>query len=382
MEMFRRDGRTEELIGAYRNALVAGASQEELARLADALDPDLVQMVHQMRGLGRRDRPSPEPAFANRLERELLAAFGQAHGTSVPLRASPPRALNGHVTHEAPVRSGPVVLSDRRPTWNAASLAAAALILLTLAGGLIAVRAITQPRPAAVLEAANSPAVETLVDGVIESASESWTPMTVEQWTFQPGNAALTIPALDGPQWIVPELAPLVAVIDGQEQVVPPETGLVIPAGHALVLSNPGTGELTLYRGVASAGFSLEEFDRAAIAKQTALDTESHEALPPGESHIVFERLILQPGTTLLTEPATGQDWVDIISGQLGLTLIGDSLPDNWESGREREVATSDLLPALVPGTRVSFRNIGDEPLILLRLRVSPLSASTEPGAS
>jgi hypothetical protein len=126
----------------------------------------------------------------------------------------------------------------------------------------------------------------------------------------------------------------------------------------------------------------MEEYDRQSITRQIALDTEAHEALPPGESRVIFDRLILEPGTRLQIEPATGQDWVDIISGQLGLTLTGDNLPDNWQSGHEREVASSDLLPALVPGTRVSFRNVGDEPLVLLRLRVSPLSAATATAAS
>ena len=105
---------------------------------------------------------------------------------------------------------------------------------------------------------------------------------------------------------------------------------------------------------------------------QTALDTQAHEALPPGSSHVIFERLTLLAGTTLLLEPATGQDWLDIASGRLGVTLLGKGLPLNWQSGREREIAADELLPALVPGTKVTLRNVGDDPLVLLRLRVMP----------
>jgi hypothetical protein len=48
-------------------------------------------------------------------------------------------------------------------------------------------------------------------------------------------------------------------------------------------------------------------------------------------------------------------------------------LPPGWESDREQEVAAGDPLPALVPGTLVTLRNVGEEPLVLLRLRVLPI---------
>jgi hypothetical protein len=119
--------------------------------------------------------------------------------------------------------------------------------------------------------------------------------------------------------------------------------------------------------------FSLEEYDRGAIAMEVVLDTESHEALPPGASRVVLERLTLEPGASLAMEPRAGQDLIDVVSGVLGLTLVGDGLPQGWRSGREREVGPDDLLPAMVPGTRVTVSNIGEDPLILLRLRVLPL---------
>lgn len=144
---------------------------------------------------------------------------------------------------------------------------------------------------------------------------------------------------------------------------------------------NTGPAVSSALRGVAEARFVYEEYDQSAITRQTALDTAAHEALPPGASRVVFERLTLVAGTTLVLEPATGQDWLSVASGRLGVTLLGRGLPLNWEAGREREIAVDELLPALVPGTKVTLRNIGDEALVLLRLRVMPAAASSA-GAS
>jgi hypothetical protein len=73
-------------------------------------------------------------------------------------------------------------------------------------------------------------------------------------------------------------------------------------------------------------------------------------------------------------EPASGQDWLAVASGSLGLTLHGDGLPLGWQADREREVAAGELLPAFVPGTLVTLRNVGEAPLVLLRLRVLPIA--------
>jgi hypothetical protein len=258
-------------------------------------------------------------------------------------------------------------------------LVAAALILLVIVGGVLG-RRLATPEAPTMLIAANPPAVQTLLDTTIEGQSQAWTPLAIEHWTFQPGSASLQVPPLDGPQWVVSDAAPLVATIDGQERDIPTDSGLVILPGQALSVRNPGSEERSLIRGVAAAGFSLEEFDRQLIARQTALDSGAHEALPPGRSRLIFDRLLLQSGSTLMIEPATGLDWIEVTSGTLGLTLSGPSLPEHWRSGHEREIAAGESLPALVPGTRVTLRNIGDDRLVLLRLQVIPTTTrSTEP---
>ena len=180
------------------------------------------------------------------------------------------------------------------PRWTWSQLAAAAVLALMLVGGVLLVRQATIERPQTELGATGQPTTETLVDTTITNAAATWTPLAVERWRFQPG-ATLTIPALDGPQWIVADTGPLVATVDGTGQSLAPGAGLVVPAGKALTLRNPELGEAAALRGVASSGFALEEYDRSLVTKELALDTEAHEALPPGASHIVFDRLSIPP---------------------------------------------------------------------------------------
>jgi mannose-6-phosphate isomerase-like protein (cupin superfamily) len=187
----------------------------------------------------------------------------------------------------------------------------------------------------------------------------------------------VTVPPLDGPQWVVAESGSLAAVIDGERHDLAPGASLVVPAGQTLVLGNAGQEEATALRGVATTRFVLEDYDSAVIHKSPALQTSAHPALPAGASHLLFERLTLPPGAILSIEPVSGRDWVGVVRGQLGLTLGGDALPTGWQSGREQEIDAGELLPGLAVDTKVSLRNIGEEPLVLLRLRLTPLSESS-----
>jgi hypothetical protein len=314
------------------------------------------------------------PGLADRIWDELMNQAGLPGAPTLPPAGSASRpALNGKSAPH-PWRAAakaPVDLDSRR--WTIGQFAAAAILVLTLVASVIALRATTPETSLTLVEAPQKPAVETFLDTTIESAAEVWLPMSVERWTFQPGSATLTIPPLDGPQWIAADGGDLVATVAGEERNLAAGNGLVVTAGQDLALRNPGQGAVAALRGVAGMTFSLEEYDRGAIAMEVVLDTESHEALPPGASRVVLERLTLEPGASLAMEPRAGQDLIDVVSGLLGLTLVGDGLPQGWRSGREREVGPPDLLPAMVPGTRVTVSNIGEEPLVLLRLRVLPL---------
>jgi hypothetical protein len=336
----------------------------------DSSDPTLLPAVARLRALDRAQRA--DPRLAERIWTELMNEAGVTGANPLPQVAHiTPVSRNGRAA-PSPWRSGggdaikPVV--RRLPL---AQLAAAAVLLLTLVASLLVLR-IAAPRPTATLDAADAPTVQTLVDTVVDNPAVEWTPLTVERWTFQPGGGALTIPPLTGPQWIVAEGSGLVVAVGGVERELVADAGLVVPPGQELVMWNTGSGASSALRGFAEARFVFEEYDQSVITRQTALDTEAHEALPPGASRVVFERLTLFAGTTLVLEPATGQDWLSVASGELGVTLLGNGLPLNWQSGREREIADDELLPALVPGTKVALHNIGDESLVLLHLRVLP----------
>jgi hypothetical protein len=375
---FKRDPAPEAL-SHYREALQRGAPEEELERLARELDPDLVAIEHWSLTSARRTRPQPDPAFVSRLRRELAPAASPPSTVAKPLQHAPTWPLD--VRRPDPPPTLPFTSRERprdapitHPRWTWGQLAAAAVLVFMLVGSVVLVRHVTFERPLTQLGAVGEPTTETLVDATIANLSQTYIPLAVERWRFQPG-ATLTIPAVDGPQWVVADTVALVATVNGEAQPLASEKSIVVPAGQILTLHNPGLGEASALRGVAGAGFALEEYDRDLVTKEIGLDTAAQEALPPGRSHIVFDRLTIPPGTTLSVEAATGHDWFDVITGQLGLTLIGDNLPAGWQSGRERELAADDAIPVLVPGTEVSLHNIGEDPLVLLRLRVSSPAA-------
>jgi hypothetical protein len=381
----RRQATPAERLSRYREALVHGAPPEELERLARGLDPDLVATVRWSLMTGRQARPQPDPHFVRELRRELVTAV-PGSATQTPRHPAAPVVLNGRHTAPPSLRPHPVreELPDSPVThsrWTWGSLAAAAVLALLLVGSVLLVRQVTVERPQTQLGAIGEPTTETLLDATLTGAAETWTPLAVERWRFQP-DATLTIPSVDGPQWIVADISSIVVSLDGASQSLAPGQSVVIPAGQELSVRNAGLAETAVYRGVAALGFSLEEYDRSLVTREVALDTEAHESLPPGPSHVIFDRLSIPAGTTLRADAATGQDWFTIDTGQLGLTLVGDALPQAWSSGQERELTTDDSIPVLVPGTHITLRNVGDDPLVLLRLRISPQAQAQAPASN
>jgi hypothetical protein len=359
-------------VSRYRDALVRGAPPDELAALAQSLDPESVTTLHWMRETARATLPKPDPLFAHRLERELRRGFSPSATDPVPRGAGPPPSgdrVSGPPPG-GPPRPLPPPAARSRANWQ--PLAVAAVLLLVLTGALIAYRQAAVERPHTVLVGAGDAHFETLVHATVEGAATTPTAIAIERWRMQPGGA-VSIPPVAGPQWVVAEDGPLVAAVDGARRSLAPGQGVVIAAGKRLELRNTGLNQVAVLRGVAASGFSLETYDRDLVSRETALDTEAHESLPPGTSRIVFDRLTLPPDASITLEPATGQDWMAVVSGTLGLTLTGDTVPRGWTSGREREMTASDAFPILVPGTAVTLRNLGEEPLVLLRLRVTPL---------
>jgi hypothetical protein len=361
-----------EQLARYWDAVAAGAAEE--SALAD---PTLAATVSRLHTLD--DLPDIDPSFQRRLGATLLGANVEADTLPGPrpLPVGDPgmhTSLNGHAAAQPWRVRALTSTTPLRRGWPLAQLAAAAILLLALLGGLIAIRYATAPRPVTYLEAAGETQVDTLVDATLEGDSAITTPLTVERWTIPPGSATVTVPPLDGPQWVVAESGTLSAVIDGERRRLAPGGSLLVTAGQALVLGNASQEEATALRGVATVRFVLEEYDRSVIRRNPALSASAHPALPAGVSHLLFERLTLPPGAILSIEPVSGRDWVSVVRGELGLTLGGDALPTGWQSGHEQEIGAGESLPGLAVDTKVSLRNIGEEPLVLLRLRLTPLA--------
>ena len=114
------------------------------------------------------------------------------------------------------------------------------------------------------------------------------------------------------------------------------------------------------------------------------LITASPDGLPGGPSHCILDRLTLPPGSTLPPQEAGPLTWTEVREGVLGLTLKGERLPFRWTSGDERTFRLRQALPITQPGTQMTLRNAGDDPLILYRLTLAPSEerASNAPAPS
>jgi outer membrane protein assembly factor BamB len=134
----RRD-RAQDHLSAYWNALNRGAPPEELARLAGPLDPSFIAAIDRARALHRRRRP--DPAFATRLEQDLMDAFATAPAGSVPLRPVPPQPTNGQTVPRERWSWLPALpVSRERRHWAVAQLATALLLVVTLLAVWVAFR--------------------------------------------------------------------------------------------------------------------------------------------------------------------------------------------------------------------------------------------------
>lgn len=129
MVSYRRPS-DQDQFGRYWDALVRGASPDELERLAQSLDPDVIALVAQTRAL--RQELRPQPAFTNQLERDLMQAFALAQPGTIPLRTpqSQPQPPNGLVP---PWRSLPSPI-PRRKRWLLAQAAIALLLIVAVIG--------------------------------------------------------------------------------------------------------------------------------------------------------------------------------------------------------------------------------------------------------
>ena len=82
-----------DALARYWTALIRRAPADELSRLAEPFDPDLVATIDRMRV--ERSDPRPDPTFVARLEDDLMRTFAMQSNTTVSLRIPQPARPNG-----------------------------------------------------------------------------------------------------------------------------------------------------------------------------------------------------------------------------------------------------------------------------------------------
>ncbi|MDI3340943.1 MAG: hypothetical protein QJR03_10475 [Sphaerobacter sp.] len=136
MRLNQREREPMDALDRYWDALVAGETGDD-----DALDPALAAAVRELHA--RDDAPAPDPAFRARLGQRLAAEAAVRGGSdAVPLRADAP---GGHdllmigppAEADQPELAGPAQGGWRRWLREGAGMAAAAVVLVAVAGLLV-----------------------------------------------------------------------------------------------------------------------------------------------------------------------------------------------------------------------------------------------------
>jgi mannose-6-phosphate isomerase-like protein (cupin superfamily) len=233
---------------------------------------------------------------------------------------------------------------------------------------------LTQTRPG---EAA--PATGTLIDASVDDLLAGHTLLLVERWRFRPGPTSGSLPPADGPTLLAVETGTLAVTVDGSQRTLGAGEPIVVPAGLGITMHNPGSTDtfvyivsLALWTDIhGQSDLALFDYDQTLITVELLIGA-STDALPGGPAQIVLERHTLPPGATLTPFEATGLDWLGVGAGSLGLTLAGERLPFRWQPGEEQKILVGQPLPIITPGTMMTLRNAGDDPLVCYRLIITP----------
>jgi DNA-binding beta-propeller fold protein YncE len=217
---------------------------------------------------------------------------------------------------------------------------------------------------------------ETLLDTTTDALPEGHAIIAVERFRMQAGSTPLTISAMEGVVFLVPELGEITV---SQGAVEAPLVAGVpyAPRNADVTLQAVGSGDAAAVAViVTSALVDADAFvtDPVVHGMDRLIET-SADGLPGGPARLILERITLSPGSDLPAQEARQWVWTEVSSGALGLALDGARLPFRWDPGEERTFRAGQYLPAIQPGTRMTLRNAGDEALVLYRLTLIPESA-------
>lgn len=267
----------------------------------------------------------------------------------------------------------PAIRSKRTHRWMASLLV---LLLVPLWAPVHAQE--TTPQT---LSADPQPIVETLLDTTTDSLPTGHAIVAVDRWTLRPSAMALTLPPLAPRVVLAVESGSLTAIAAGTEHQLAARDTFVFPTDQEVALRASGSEDATAFIVYIISGprkrlslFSSESTDPIAHSVEWLIST-STDTLPGGSARLRLERITLPSGSALPPQEASPLVWTEVGAGALGLTLEGEHLPFRWKTGTERTFRPGQYLPALQPGTRMTFRNAGEDPLVLYRLTLTPDAA-------
>jgi hypothetical protein len=220
-----------------------------------------------------------------------------------------------------------------------------------------------------------APEIKTLLDAVLDALPTGHAIIELDRVRMRPSPAPLTTPIFGGPVVVTVESGEITATEDGAERRLGPGQQQAFSGDAAISLHPVGSEEAVVFVVYLIPGFEQAgghwDYD-AEIYTTDYLISTSADTLPGGAGRIILERLTIPVGSALPAEEAWPFVWTEVGAGVLGLTLEGEQLPFRWKSGAERKFRPAQYLPALQEGTRMTFRNAGDEELILYRLTIAP----------
>jgi mannose-6-phosphate isomerase-like protein (cupin superfamily) len=343
------------------------------------LDPDHAATIRFLHA--HDDRPQPNPTFRRHLRDELV----HAHAIPDSRELNRLHLANGHAGQST---WGVLQPPPARRRWALAPLATAALLVLTLVGGFLVSgsgRSLRQGLAPLLLPAisgtptpeGSEPIKETILDTTVADIPDGANSVFVELWTFKPGADALVMPPFAAPRAIVADDGSFLVTLAGAERSLQPGESLDVPAGQELIVRSTEQSEATLLHVGTMASYPQPDFDSAFITYRYMISTSGK--MPEGATRFVVERFTIAPASSLPPFTLAENQWVGVREGTVGVALKGDRLPLYWKSGEEREFARN-YFPAIAPGTDVTLRNAGDDPLVLYRLTITSGAGEATPG--
>jgi hypothetical protein len=349
----------------------------------------------------------PRPEFTEALLERLLGELtGNPEVTASTPPPSPARPPMPSSTHPRGY-DGRGWIPARRLYRFPTALATAALVLLTLVASFLAFgpgrEARQQWAPMFIPAISGTPAApqtvatDAILDVTTDALPAGHASIGVRRWTLRPSSEALTMPPLGGPTFITVAAGTITATVDGAEQRLTAGQRLTLAGDTAATFRAAGGEEAKIFElyvvpSFTATGRGLGEADvdsptwayDPVVYTAEYLITASPDGLSGGPSHLILDRLTLPPGSTLPPQQAGPLTWTEVREGVLGLTLEGERLPFRWTSGEERTFRLRQALPITQPGTQMTLRNAGDDPLVLYRLTLAPSEerASNAPAPS